>query len=332
MLDRLAEDFSAGRFAHAYLFLGPEGVGKSSVARLCAMAAVCRHGGGAQAEGMLSGLLQEAPQEAPCGTCGPCVRVHSGSHPDVQIHHIGKSLGVEEMRGIIESVQVRAYEGGAKVVILCGAEGMTVQAQNCLLKTLEEPPEDTCFILTAKIQSALLPTILSRCRLIRFHPLEEEAAKRRLTALGVESIRAAYLAHLSEGSVGRALDMARDEGYFALLERVSKALFATKRMGDVCAVAQSFKDDKDKAERILDMTQGLLRDAMRAQLAGGHRNDWGYSQEFDAYTGKAPVSVTLRLLDEVSHARQMRGSNVTFANVWEQLLLKIAEEQKAWQW
>lgn len=345
LLDRLARDFQAGQFAHAYLFLGPDGVGKFSVACLCAMAAVCRHGGAAKAarkaemeDSLFAGMDlfgESAPideKTAPCGECGPCVRVLSRTHPDVKIIEIGKSMGVDAMRELIADVQVRAFEGGAKVVVLRGADRMTVQAQNCLLKTLEEPPAGMCFILTAKTQSALLPTILSRCRLLRFHPLSEEAAARRLSALGVEAQRVNLLAHQSEGRVGAALEMAQDETYFALLSRIDQTLFSLRRASDIPSASAAFKDEKDNAERILLIAEQLFRDAMRLQLMGESALDLGYSRDFAMYVQKADAAASVRMLRTLQDARKMRASNVPFLSIWEKILLTIAEEHQKWQW
>ena len=313
LLDRLARDFQVGQFAHAYLFLGPDGVGKFSVALLCAMAAVCRHGGAAQSarqDTLLAGLdgaETDKPQEkVPCGACGPCVRVRSRTHPDVQIIEIGKSMGVDAMRELLAQVQVRPFEGGAKVVVLRGAD--------------------------RKTQSALLSTILSRCRILRFHPLSEEAAEKRLLALGVEPGRAGLLSHQSEGRVGAALEMAKDEQYFTLLTRVDQTLFSLRADSDIPAASAAFRDEKDSAERILHIAEQLFRDAMRLQLMGESRVELGYSRDFALYVQRADASASVRMLRVIQEALRMRASNVPFLSIWEKILLTIAEEHRKWQW
>ena len=125
-IGQMQTDFSAHAFVHAYLLCGPRGTGKKSVARLCAMAAVCR------AEG-----------EKPCGTCGPCRRILSDTHPDVHTIRPEKgkqTIGVDVMRDMIAEVGVKSFENTTKVLIIPDAQKMTPAAQNCLLKTLEEPP------------------------------------------------------------------------------------------------------------------------------------------------------------------------------------------------
>ena len=126
LIGQLQSDFARGRYVHAYLLTGPGGTGKRSAAQLCAMAALCRG------------------EKKPCGACGPCRRVLSGTHPDVHtvVPEKGKQIiGVGVMREVLDTVSVKSFEDGAKVILIPEAERMNAAAQNCLLKTLEEPPE-----------------------------------------------------------------------------------------------------------------------------------------------------------------------------------------------
>ena len=166
LIERLEADFRSGQFVHAYLFVGPRGVGKRSVARLLARIALC------------------TGADKPCGACGPCVRFLTDNHPDVHTLRPEKSLGVDDVRELIGALQLRAFEGGLKVAFIERADRMTPQAQNCLLKTLEEPPDGTLFFLLTDAPSALLPTIVSRCRQVNFHPLTQEQECARLARLG----------------------------------------------------------------------------------------------------------------------------------------------------
>ena len=308
LVERLERDFRSGQFVHAYLFVGPSGVGKRTVARLLTQTALC------------------TGQDKPCGVCGPCVRFLTDNHPDVKTLRPEKSLGVDGMRELIAGVQLRAFEGGVKAVLLERADRMTVQAQNCLLKTLEEPPAGTLFFLLTDTPSALLPTIVSRCRTVHFYPLTQEQEAARLRELGVAPERAALLSQLSEGSVGEALKIDADEGYLQLRSRVMQSAFDMRGPQDVLLMSARFKDDKENAERILDILERLLRDAMRAQ-AGGTRLCEA-SEGYAAFVSRTRLSVTLRLLAQVALAKKMRASNVPFATVWEHILLEISKELK----
>ena len=126
LIGQLQHDFARGSYVHAYLLTGPGGTGKRSAAQLCTMAALCRG------------------EHKPCGACGPCRRVLSGTHPDVHtvVPEKGKQIiGVGVMREMLDTVAVKSFEDGAKVILIPQAERMNAAAQNCLLKTLEEPPE-----------------------------------------------------------------------------------------------------------------------------------------------------------------------------------------------
>ena len=162
LIGQLQSDFARGRYVHAYLLTGPGGTGKRSAAQLCAMAALCRG------------------EKKPCGACGPCRRVLSGTHPDVHtvVPEKGKQIiGVGVMREVLDTVSVKSFEDGAKVILIPEAERMNAAAQNCLLKTLEEPPAHVKFLLATTDPQKLPVTILSRC--LQFH----------LKALDVEQIR-----------------------------------------------------------------------------------------------------------------------------------------------
>ena len=194
-LAQLESDFSRRTFVHAYLFAGPRGTGKRSVARLCTMAALCRGEG-----------------KRPCGVCGPCRRVLSGTHPDVHVITAPKgkqSIGVDVLRGVLEEVAVRSFEDGTKAILFPEAEKMTPAAQNCLLKTLEEPPAYVVFILATTEPQKLPATILSRCQRFDFRRIAPDQIIARLrVALEEEKIRAedAALARIARAAEGGMRD------------------------------------------------------------------------------------------------------------------------------
>ena len=314
-IEQLRIDFSGGANVHAYLFSGPRGTGKRSVAQLCVMAALCRG------------------EKKPCGECGPCRRVLSGSHPDV--HHVlpakGKqSIGVDVLREAIEEVGVKSFEDGAKAMIFPEAHKMTPQAQNCLLKTLEEPPQGTVFFLITDQPGALLPTIVSRCRVVRFHPLSQEEAAARLCALGLPQAEANQRARMAEGCVGQALEIGEEQ--MALRRSLSQAVFSIRRPGDVLAVVNAYKDDKEHQGQIMDMLEGIVRDILSAQAGGAPLEGAGYAREAEAYAQKAPMTSGLALQRAVMRARMMLGSNVSFAAALESILLVVSEEYTKWSW
>ena len=195
LIGPLRAEFNAGRFVHAYLFSGPAGTGKRTASEICARAVHC------------AGAVK------PCDQCPPCKRMLAGTHPDhVVLSASGRSIGVDEVRELIQRVSVKPFEGGRHTVVIDNAEKMTPQAQNALLKTLETPPGGAVFFLLTTSPSQMLPTIVSRCRHARFRPVSAVQAERALIAGGAPEARARLAAAASGGSIGRALEQLQDEG------------------------------------------------------------------------------------------------------------------------
>ena len=316
-LPRLREEFARGAQVHAYLFCGPRGTGKRSAARLLAMTALCVGEG----------------TKKPCLTCGPCRRVMSLTHPDVHVllpEKDKKSIGVDAMREVIEEVAVRSFEGGQKAIIFPRAELLTPAAQNALLKTLEEPPQGTVFFLCTDQPAALLPTIVSRCRTVRFHPLSVEDAARRLEALGETPERAAQKARMAEGCVGQALEIS--DALLALRFELTKAAFSVRHAGDIPAVTAAYKDDKELQRQAIDVLEGAARDILLAQSGAASLEHALYAPQAEQYARAVPLSGALALFETIMSAKRMLASNVAFASALETILLKISEEYRQWPW
>ncbi|WP_242372729.1 DNA polymerase III subunit delta', partial [Anaeromyxobacter sp. SG26] len=198
-----------GALHHAYLFGGPEGVGKATAARLLAQAANC------EAPAPEGGSRDDA-----CGTCGPCRKIARGVHPDVLVLHEervmakagrwdpkggrapSKDIVVDQVRDVVDRrLALKRFEGRRRFVVLDPADAMNPQAQNALLKTLEEPPDDTTLVLVASSPDALLPTIRSRCLRVPFAPLPAAAVAARLEAEGRPAGEARLAAALAGGSL-----------------------------------------------------------------------------------------------------------------------------------
>jgi len=197
-----------GALHHAYLLAGPEGVGKALAARALAQAANCEAG---------------APDDA-CGACPPCRKIAREVHPDVlwvrterEMARAGswepkggrtpsRDVVVDQVRELVDRrLSLRRHEGRRRVVVIDPADAMNVQAQNALLKTLEEPPPDTTLVLVAAAADALLPTVRSRCLRVPFAPLPAPLVEARLAAAGRTPAEARLAAALAPGSLGRAL-------------------------------------------------------------------------------------------------------------------------------
>ncbi len=203
IVNSLKKGLLEGRFSHAYLFVGPQHVGKMTLATDFAQALNCASG------------------ENPCGECDSCRRTKSGRHSDVQILQLAegnddqaakKTIGVEQIREMQHSVNLKPFEGGYRIIIIDGAEHMSDGAANSLLKTLEEPPPSTVFVLLAVNEDSLLSTILSRCQKLELNPLPAQTVQQSLVdQWEVSPENAKLLARLCHGCIGWALSAVRDE-------------------------------------------------------------------------------------------------------------------------
>lgn len=162
-----------GNISHAYILSGEAGMGKKSLANAFALALLCEKG-----------------QADPCRQCHACKQVMSGNHPDLiyVTHEKPASIGVDDVRRQInDTIQVKPYSSAHKIYIVDEAEKMTVQAQNALLKTIEEPPAYAVILLLTTNAEAFLPTILSRCVQLKLKPLKDGEVKDYLVSrMGVE--------------------------------------------------------------------------------------------------------------------------------------------------
>lgn len=251
----LVKAIAGSRVAHAYIFAGPEGVGKETTAMSFARALLCSRPAGGDA----------------CGVCRECRQVSSGNHPDFYlVEPAGSSIKIEQVREIQRRAPYRPYQGGRKVFLIRQAETMTAEAANCILKTLEEPPEDTVFILVSARPQLLLPTILSRCQAVYFKGMAVPELIRGLVTLkGVSGEEAHLYASLAGGSMGRALSYASGS-LLADRDEVNALAGALRRCGPFEAVAMAVEvsESKSRALFTLDTLACWYRDLMVCREAG----------------------------------------------------------------
>lgn len=334
-LMRTLED---GTFVHAYLISGMAGVGKRTLARLMAQYLLCQ--AGAEGDGFLEGLL--APVSKPCGVCAACRQVLSGNHPDLvwvcpgrpispDVEKGKQTIPVDEIREVLRIVSAHTYEGGRRVVCIEQADKMNAQAQNCLLKTLEEPAENTVFLLLTERRSLLLPTIVSRCRSLSLHAWPDEVVLRALEKHGAPENRRLEAARLAGGSIGQALTIASDEGYWQRRAEVMRDFFDTPSRSDILRISGLWKDRKDQAEELLNDVGDMLRTLLQVRLGRAPQAAAAdFPEKWRKMAAQAELSAFTSLLDAVSEARRLRINQVTWQAVVERLLLRLMEEKNRW--
>ena len=193
VVEALRAAASGHGMSHAWLFTGPPGSGRSNAAVAFAAALECEQGG--------------------CGECHACRTVLAGSHADVQVIRTEKlSIGVDEVRDLVRRAALAPVGRRWQIMIVEDADRLTDQACNALLKAIEEPTDRTVWMLCAPTVEDVLPTIRSRCRLVTLTtPTPEDVAAFLVRKDGVADALASYAARASQGHIGRARALARDE-------------------------------------------------------------------------------------------------------------------------
>ena len=259
LLDLVARAAARGSLPPSLIFAGPDGVGKRLAALSLAQLFNCTSVSG-EADGEL------APDA--CGNCSACRRIARGVHADVLVVEPGDtgSIKVDQVRAAIERTAYRPFEGRRRVVIVDDADAMEAPPQNALLKTLEEPPAASTFVLVTSRPDVLLPTVRSRCQRIRFGPISPaEMASVLMRDHGFEEREAHAAATAAEGSIGRALEGdseayvgARDAAE-AMLKMAAQAATPGQRLAAARALGGD-KVDRDELGRRLRLVASMLRD------------------------------------------------------------------------
>lgn len=247
---------TSGRLPHAYIFKGPDGVGKRLFARGVAAALDCRGG--------------QQPGKA-CGACVSCRKFLSGNHPDFLVVSPDRgAIKIDQVRRMCRELDYPPYESTMRVVLLEDVHTMRQEAANSLLKTLEEPPENNLLILTSEASQEVLTTISSRCQTIPFFGLPEELCAGIVVANRPEMPEetARLLSRLAEGSPGRALLLWQEEMVAVLQEIVAvasnPALDGQKDVGVLLAAAERMAGLKEYLPFLLGLVRLWLRDSLLA--------------------------------------------------------------------
>ncbi len=213
----LARSIARDSLPPSLIFTGPAGVGKRLVATSLAQALNClspRDGLKTvpYTDNTVGTGLQAVPRDA-CGVCAACIRIARGVHPDVLALEPGDtgSIRIEQVREVVDRAAYRPFEGRRRVVVIDEADALVPAAQNALLKTLEEPPSMSVFVLVTARPDALLPTVRSRCPRLNFRPLSPDEIAFALVARGQTETAARAVAAAADGSLGRALEASADD-------------------------------------------------------------------------------------------------------------------------
>ena len=310
---------------HAYLITGEKGTGKRTLARLMAQTLLCS---------------SEGPR--PCGSCRNCLLADKAEHPDLIIIEKGSPISagvkkdrstipIDDIREMIRICGIRSTDGNKRVVLLFDADKMTQQAQNCLLKTLEEPPSDTFMILVTDHTESILPTIISRCRLIRTRSWEDEYILSVLEKNQVGGKHAAEAVSVSGGSIGRALELTADDAYWNLREEAINIFFRSTSRSDILKISNGWKDRKQEADQLISILESMIGMMMESRFARDGKDILSFlPAQWQRFAADAPEERFTRLMDCVSDARKQLQYSMNFQAVLEKMIFTFMGEGNTW--
>lgn len=286
------------------VFSGPLGTGKRLV--------------GIWYAAYLNCFSQDHESTGPCGECGSCRKILSGNHPDLHIASVPEQktvLGVSEIREAIHQLGYAPFEGRFKILILESGEKLTDEAQNALLKTLEEPPRAAIILLITPLFGALIPTVVSRCRLVRFQGLSPGMVENHLRDLGADDGQAAQLAKLSGGSIGLAVNLMQNPKDLVAREEAVGLFLGLPGRDMWGATDTAMKLEKLKnfsLEALLDLGISAFRDLLVVTTGSpGLVSHEGRLSELQRLAQSVTPSAARGLLRLFQEAQHHRHSNVS---------------------
>lgn len=304
------------KVSHAYIINGERNSGKEFISRIFAMTLQC-----------------EKQDIEPCGVCHSCKQALSKNQPDIirVMHEKPNTIGVEDIRTQINSdVAIKPYSSPRKIYIINEGEKMTVQAQNALLKTLEEPPEYAVILILTTNADLLLPTIRSRCVLLNMKPVRDEMVKKYLMEeLQIPDYKANICTAFARGNVGRAKQLAVSEEFDQVKEEAVMLLKYIKEMelSEIVAAIKKITEHQFDVTDYLDILSIWYRDVLMFKATNDanyliFREEIPYIRKVADKTSYEGIETILEALEK---AKSRLNANVNFDLTMELLLLTIQE-------
>lgn len=304
------------KVSHAYIINGERGSGKKMLAKLFATTLLCEKG-----------------NEDPCNTCHSCIQAESGNHPDIinVIHEKPNSIGVDDIREQVNNtIEIKPYRGPYKIYIIPQADMMTVQAQNALLKTIEEPPEYAVIMLLTENADTLLATINSGCVMLKLRNIKDVLIRKYLMERkGVPDYKADICAAFAQGSMGKAIMLADSEHFNEIREEALHLLQHVHEMeiDEIIQAVSRVSAYKLEITDYLDIIMIWYRDVLlyKATLETERvvlKDQINYMKEQARRSSYEGIELILKSLEK---AKRRLNANVNFELVMELLFLTIKE-------
>lgn len=317
VVDQFRQAVRRGRLGHAYLFVGPSGVGKRLFAGTLAQALLCED--------------RSEKDFDPCGQCPGCVQAHAATHPDlitIRRERDEHELAIESVRRAIHDLGFKPDRGRYKIAIVDDADDMSLPAANCFLKSLEEPPPRSVLILIGTSPDRQLATIRSRCQLVRFQPLPAEVIARVLVRTGVvaEPAEAERVARLSGGSLERARGLAdpelgrfRAELHRSLAATPINTIALAERMNSLIESAgKESAEKRTRARLLLGMATEFLNECLRASVGAPAAGESGQADALArSFASRRSVEAIAALIERSLDADYQIDRNVSLPLVVE---------------
>lgn len=316
VVEHLQNAIKLNKVSHAYIFNGEKGSGKRSLAQEFAMALQC-----------------ECEGEKPCGCCRSCKQAENENHPDIirVTHEKPNSIGVENIREqLVSDIMIKPYSGSYKVYIVPDAEKMTVQAQNALLKTIEEPPAYVVILLLATNADILLPTILSRCVTLNIKPVADELVKKYLMEnVQVPDYQADICVAFAQGNIGKAVQLASSGSFSDIKASALHLVTHIKHMemNDIMASVKAVTEFKLNIRDYLDFLAIWYRDVLYFK-ATKDPNGLVFKDQFSVISEQTNMGSYEGLeiiLNGLQKAKERLNANVNFDLTMELLFLMMKE-------
>ncbi len=329
VIGHLTTAMAQNKLSHAYIFQGEDGSGKLLVAKIFAKALQCEKNRAVLERG------EALTDINPCCECASCKKADSGNHPDIHIlTHEKVNIGVDDIRlQLNQDVQIKPYEGNYKIYIIPDAERMTEQAQNALLKTIEEPPSYALILLLTDNIYRLLQTIQSRCVKIPFKPISPDKVKQYLIEQHhIPDYLAETSARFSQGNIGRAVRYAMNEEFLEVKEEVLHLLRYIDEMTvhEIVSAVKKLAAHKGEISDYLDLMILWYRDVLMLKVTNNpnlliYRQEMKWLSEQSKTRSYGNIEA---IIEGMETAKIRIRANVNLETTIELMVLKIKDNKQ----